>query len=95
MPLAASSRAGAGVGPELTSLLVLDLLRVEQRDHAAARAVLAGEHHGAGHLLHGQVPDVVAERAPAGGAAGELGPTVGADQVAGVTLDIEMSRSKV
>ena len=36
LPLAAGSRAGAGVGSELTSLLVLDLLSVKQRDHAAA-----------------------------------------------------------
>ena len=76
LPLAAGSGAGAGVGPELASLLVLDLLRVQQSDHAAPGTVLAREHHGAGHLLHGQVPDVVAEWAPAGGAAGELGPTV-------------------
>ena len=36
LPLAAGSRAGAGVRSELTSLLVLYLLSVKQRDHAAA-----------------------------------------------------------
>ena len=43
------------------------------------------------HLLHGEVPDVVAEWAPAGGAAGQLGPAVGADQVTRVTLNTQMS----
>ena len=53
---------------------------------APSTAVLAGEHHGAGHLLHGQVPDVPPQLSPAGGAAGELGPAVAADEVAGVAL---------
>ena len=43
------------------------------------------------HLLHGEVPDVVAEWAPAGGAAGQLGPAVGAHQVTRVTLNTQMS----
>ena len=47
------------------------------------------------HLLHGEVPDVVAEWAPAGGAAGQLGPAVGADQVTRVTLNTEMSVSQL
>ena len=38
------------------------------------------------HLLHGEVPDIAAQLTAAGRAAGELGPAVGADQVAGVTL---------
>ena len=46
------------------------------------------------HLLHGEVPDVVAEWAPAGGAAGQLGPAVGAHQVTRVTLNTQMSISQ-
>ena len=38
------------------------------------------------HLLHGEVPDIAAQLSAAGGAAGEFGPAVGADQVAGVAL---------
>ena len=38
------------------------------------------------YLLHGEVPDIAAQLSAAGGAAGQLGPAVGADQVAGVTL---------
>ena len=38
------------------------------------------------HLLHSQVPNVASKLASAGGAAGELGPAVGADQVARVAL---------
>ena len=77
LPLAGGARAGAGVRPELTQLLVLRLVRVRQRDLAARRRVLAGEEHRVGHLLHGQVADG-AQGAAARGAAGELGPAVGA-----------------
>ena len=38
------------------------------------------------HLLHSEVPNVASQLASAGGAAGELGPAVGADQVARVAL---------
>lgn len=76
LPLAGGAGTGAGVRPELAQLLVLRLVGVRQRDLAARRRVLAGEQDGVGHLLHGQVPDG-AQRAPAGGTAGELGPAVG------------------
>ena len=82
---------------------------MQQGEAAAPAAVLAGEHDGAGHLLHRQVPtnnsgyslqcdidvasasnnlapDVAPELAAARGAAGQLGPAVGADEVAGVAL---------
>ena len=38
------------------------------------------------HLLHSEVPNVSSKLASAGGAAGELGPAVGADQVARMAL---------
>ena len=38
------------------------------------------------HLLHSEVPNVPSELASAGGAAGELRPAVGADEVARVAL---------
>lgn len=76
LPLAGGPGTGAGVRPELAQILVLRLLRVRQRHLAARRRVLAGEQHRVGHLLHGQVADG-AQGPPAGGAAGELGSTVG------------------
>lgn len=76
LPLARGPGAGAGVRPELAQLLVLRLVRVRQRHLAARRRILAGEEHRVGHLLHGEVADG-AQGPPAGGAAGELGPTVG------------------
>lgn len=77
LPLAGGTRAGAGVRPKLAQLFMLRLVGVRQGDFAARRGVLAGEEDRVGHLLHGQVPDG-AQRASAGGAAGELGPAVGA-----------------
>ena len=44
--------------------LLVYLFCVEERDCTASTAVLAGEHDGAGHLLHGQVPDVAPQLAP-------------------------------
>lgn len=76
LPLAGGARARAGVRSELAQLFVLCLVGVRQGDFAPRRGVLAGEEDRVGHLLHGQVPDG-AQRASAGGAAGELGPTVG------------------
>lgn len=49
-------------------------------------AHLAGEEHGRGHLLHGQVPDAGGQRAPAGGAEAQLLPALLADQVPGLAL---------
>lgn len=77
LPLAGGARAGAGVRPELAQLFVLRLVGVRQRDFASRRGVFAREEDRVGHLLHGQVPDG-AQGASAGGAAGELGPAVGA-----------------
>lgn len=77
LPLAGGARAGAGVRPELTQLFVLCLVGVRQCDFTSRRGILAGEEDRVGHLLHGQVPDG-AQGASAGGAAGELGPAVGA-----------------
>lgn len=65
---------------------MVNLLCVKEGYSAPSTTVLAGEHHGAGHLLHGQVPDVPPQLPPAGRAAGELGPAVAADEVAGVAL---------
>ncbi len=86
LPFTRGPRAGAGVGPELARLLVVDLLRVEEGGATAGALVLAGEEDGGGHLLHGQIADVAAQLTAAGGAAGELGATVGAHQVTGMTL---------
>lgn len=52
----------------------------------APSAHLAGEEHGRGHLLHGQVPDAGGQRAPAGGAEAQLLPALLADQVPGLAL---------
>lgn len=77
LPLAGGAGARARVRPELAQLLVLRLVGVGQRDLAARGGVLAGEEDRVGHLLHGEVPDG-AQGPSAGGAAGELGPAVGA-----------------
>lgn len=76
LPLAGGPRARARVRSELAQLFVFCLVSVRQGDFAPRRGVLAGEEYRVGHLFHGEVPDG-AERASAGGAAGELGPTVG------------------
>ena len=47
------------------------------------------------HLLHGEVPNIASKLASAGGAAGELGPAVGADQVARVALQREAGVKKM
>lgn len=77
LPLAGSARAGAGVRPELAQLFVFRLVGVRQCDFTSRRGILAGEKYRVGHLLHGKVSDG-AEGTSAGGAAGELGPAVGA-----------------
>lgn len=76
LPLAGGTWARARVRSELAQLFVFCLVSVRQGDFAPRRGVLAGEEYRVGHLFHGEVPDG-AERASAGGAAGELGPTVG------------------
>lgn len=76
LPLAGGTWAWARVWPELAQLFVFCLVGVRQRDFAPRRGVLAREEYGVGHLFHGEVPDG-AQRASAGGAAGEFGPTVG------------------
>ena len=86
LPLAGRAGAGAGVGPELAGFLVVGLLGVEEGNAAAGALVPTGEHHRGGNLLHGQVADVAAQLAAAGGAAGQLGPAGRAHQVAGVAL---------
>ena len=62
------------------------LFRVEQRNDASATGIFAREHHCRSHLLHGQIPYVPAQLPPTRGAARQLGPTIRADQVAGVAL---------
>jgi hypothetical protein len=86
LPLAASTRARTRVRSKLASLLMINLLSMEEGDSAAAAGVLAGEHYCGSHLLHSEVPNVPSKLASAGGAAGELRPTVGADKVARVAL---------
>lgn len=86
LPLAGSTRARAGVGPILTDVFVFWLFCVVQCQRAARRGILAGEEHGRGHLLHGQVPDAGGQRAPAGGAEAQLLPALLADQVPGLAL---------
>lgn len=76
LPLAGGTWAWARVRPELAQLFVFCLVGVRQGDFAPRRRVLAGEEYGVGHLFHGEVSDG-AQRASTGGAAGELGPTVG------------------
>ena len=78
--------------PELYLQGNITVLATWDRDnmnHRASRVLSSQSEasHDPAHLLHGEVPDVVAEGAPAGGAAGELGPAVGADQVTRVTLN--------
>lgn len=77
LPLAGGAWAGAGVRPELAQLFVFRLVGVRQCDFASRRGILAGKKYRVGHLLHGKVSDG-AEGTSAGGAAGELGPAVGA-----------------
>lgn len=65
---------------------LLYLFFLKQCNSAAETGIFAAEYDGGGHLLHGQVSNDAAQLTAARGAAGQLGPTVGADQVAGVTL---------
>lgn len=65
---------------------------VYKGNSAAGVGVLAGEHHIASHLLHGEVADV-AEGPAAGGAARQLGAAAGAHQVA--TLALQNGRQHI
>lgn len=69
----------------LARLLVLVLFLVLQALVAPAVDVLAGKEDGVGHFLHAQVA-YVAERTATRGTTGQLGSTVGADDVARLTL---------
>jgi hypothetical protein len=59
---------------------------MQEGDDATAAGILAGEHDGGGHLLHGQVADVAAQLAPTRGAARELRPAIRAHQMARMAL---------
>jgi len=86
LPLTTSTRARTRVRSKLAGFLVIHLLSVEEGDGAASARVLAGEHDCGGHLFHCQVSDIASKLPSAGGAAGELGPAVGADQMPRVAL---------
>lgn len=93
LPLAGGTGARARVRPELAQLFVFCLVGVGQGDFAPRRGVLAGEEYGVGHLFHGEVPDG-AQRASAGGAAGELGPTVGTYLAERQNIDLGVHRGR-
>ncbi len=62
------------------------LFCMKKWDDTPAAGVLAGKHDRRGHLLHRQIADIAAQLTATRGTTRELGPTVGADKVAGVTL---------
>lgn len=85
LPLTGSTRAGAGVRPELTELLMLCLLGVRQSYLTSRRGVFTREEHGVGHFLHSQVANG-SQWAPAGGTTCKFGATVATNKVATLTL---------